>query len=253
MEVSKQYPGVLFRSFLRTIGGRSTDAGISARFGHKVFGQITKSFAVHQGRDESIGGGDGLIDGWPCGSRGRHHGPEVPSPRVRSHRRRIVEQSEALGTGPSGRGHVSHPRTARRHESPSTLRSTVDRETKQLGLKIAKSESQPRGREGRRQRSLVEIARRQPFGKGNKKVNKTWESIEQIPGSSDWLDGRKTPTGVGAFSESGKRQALYEEPPVVRLRLPPRRGWFRDLLAKGPLPQHGKRESGTLTFFQAMR
>ena len=26
---------------------------------------------------ESIGGGDGLIDGWPCGARGRHYGPEV--------------------------------------------------------------------------------------------------------------------------------------------------------------------------------
>ena len=30
-----------------------------------------------------------------------------------------------------------------------------------------------------------------------------------------------------------------EEPPLERLRQPPRRGWLRDLPAKGPLPQHG--------------
>ena len=75
---------------------------------------------------ESIGGGDGLIDGWPCGARGRHYGPEV-----------------------------------------------------------------------------------------------------------------QTQTGVGACSESGKRQTLNEEPPVARLRLPPRGGWLRDRPAKGPLLQHG--------------
>ena len=38
---------------------------------------------------------------------------------------------------------------------------------------------------------------------------------------------------VGACSESGNRQTLNEEP------LPPKRGWLRDLPAKGPLPHHG--------------
>ena len=42
----------------------------------------------------------------------------------------------------------------------------------------------------------------------------------------------QTQTDVRACSEN-------EEPPVARLRLPPRRGWLRDLPAKGPLPQHG--------------
>ena len=48
-----------------------------------------------------------------------------------------------------------------------------------------------------------------------------------------------THTGVEACSESGKKQTLNEEPPAAHLRLPPRRGWLRDLPAKGPLPQHG--------------
>ena len=29
------------------------------------------------------------------------------------------------------------------------------------------------------------------FGKGNKKGNKTWESIEQVPSSSEWVDGMR--------------------------------------------------------------
>ena len=127
--------------------GRSTAAGISARFGHEVFRQDYNEEILrseHQCRDESIGGGNRLIDGWPCGARGRHHGPEVPSPRVRCHRREIVEQSKALGTGPFGRSYVSHPRTARRCESPGAPRSTMDRETKQLDPKRARSESPPR-------------------------------------------------------------------------------------------------------------
>ena len=190
--------------------GGSTAAGISTRFDHEILGQDYNEENLrseHQCRDESIGGGDGLIDGWPCGARGRHHGPEVPSPRVRSHRREIVEQSEALGTGPSGRGHVSHPRAARRHESPSAPRSTVDRETKQLGLKRARSESQPAGREGQRQgRTPVEVARREPVREKNEKGNKTWESVEHIPGSSEWLDGKrpKRVWGPALSQEKGK-------------------------------------------------
>ena len=121
--------------------GGSTAAGISTRYGHEILRQDYNEEILrseHQCRDESIGGGDGLIDGWPCGARGRHHGPEVPSPRVRSHRRGVVEQSEALGTGPSGRSHVSHPRTARRHESPGAPRSTVDRESQAAGAQESK-------------------------------------------------------------------------------------------------------------------
>ena len=103
MEISKQYTGgapqVISPNHWKPSGvdgrhprctGRSTTTGIGARFGHKVFGQdyneeILRS--IHQCRDESIGRGNGLIDGWPCGTRGRHRGPEVPSPRIRCHRR----------------------------------------------------------------------------------------------------------------------------------------------------------------------
>ena len=182
---------------------------------------------------ESIVGGDGLIDGWPCGVRGRHYGPEVPSPRVRSHRRGVVEHSEALGTGPSGRSHVSHPRAARRHESPGAPRSTVDRETKQLGLVRARSESQPTGREGRRQgRTPVEVARREPVRERKQKGEQDLGEHRTDSWQQRVAGWEETQTGVGACSESGKRQTLNEEPPVAR-------GWLRDLPAKGPLPQHG--------------
>ena len=72
------------------------------------------------------------------------------------------------------------------------------------------------------------------FGKGNNKGNKTWESFEQIPGSSEWPDGKR-PKRVWGHALS-QRQTLNEEPPVTRLRLPPRRGWLRDLPAKDPFP-----------------
>ena len=206
---------------------------MSARFGHEVLRQDYNEEILrseHQCRDESIGGGNGLIDGWPCGARERHHGPEVPSPRVRSHRRGIVEQSEALGTVPFGRSYVSHPRTARRRESPGVPRSTVDRETKQLELKRARSEFQLAGREGLRQkRNPVEVARREPVRQRKQKGKQ--DLGEQRTGS--WqrrVAGReKTQTGVGAHSESGKRQTLNKESPVTRLRLPLRRGWLREL------------------------
>ena len=223
--------------------GRSTAAGISTRFGHEVLRQDYNEEILrseHQCRDESIGGGDGLIDGWPCEARGRHHGPEVPSPRVRSHRRGIVEQSEALGTGPIGRSHVSHPRTARRHESPGAPRSTVDRETNQLELKRARSECQSTGREWRHQgRNLVEIARREPVREKKQKGEQDLGEHRTDSWQQRVTGWEETQTGVGTCCESGKGQTLNEEPPVTRLRLRPRRGWLRDLPAKGPLPQHG--------------
>ena len=218
MEVSKQYlgeavprgtPQVFSPDHWKPSGddgghpgstGGSTAAGITARFGHEVFRQdyneeIFRS--EHQCRNESIGGGNGLIDGWPYGARGRHHGPEVPCPRVRCHRRGIVEQSEALGTGPFGRSYVSHPRTAGRYESPGAPRSTMDRETKQLDLKRARSESQPTGREGRQERNPVEVARREPVrqrkqkGKQDLKEQRTCSCQHRVAGR------KKTQTSVG--------------------------------------------------------
>ena len=54
-----------------------------------------------------------------------------------------MEQSEKSGTGPSGRGHLSHPTAAERYESAGAPRSTVARKAKQLGLKRPRSESLP--------------------------------------------------------------------------------------------------------------
>ena len=128
---------------------------------------------------------------------------------------RIVEQSEPLGTGPSGRGHVSHPRTVRRHESPGAPRSTVDRKTKQLGLKRARSESQPTGREGRRQgRNPVEVARREPVRERKQKGEQDLGEHRTDSWQQRVAGWEETQTGVGACSESGKRQTLNEEPPV---------------------------------------
>ena len=76
------------------------------------------------------------------------------------------------------------------------------------------------------------------FGKGNKKGNWTWESVEQIPASSEWLDGKRPKRVWGPALSQEKRQTLNEEPPVTRPPLPPKRSWLRDLPAKGPLPQH---------------
>ena len=257
MEVSKQYPGELLRSFLRTIGSQVVTTGdtqgalgevrllelvpdLATKYSDKITTRRSILRSEHQCRDESIGGGDGLIDGWPRGARGRHHGPEVPSPRVRSHRRGIVEQSEALGTGPIGRGHVSHTRTARRHESPGAPRSTVDRETKQLELKRTRSESQPTGREALRQeRNPVEVARREPVRERKQKGEQDLGEHRTDSWQQRVAGREETQTNVGACSESGKRQTLNEEPPVTRLRLPPRRGWLRDLPTKDPFPQHG--------------
>ena len=109
--------------------GRSMAAGICSRFGQEILRQDYNEEVLrsqHQCRDESIGGGDGLVDGWPCGASGRHQGSEA-----------------------------------------------------------------------------------------------------------------QTQTGVRACSESGNSQTLNEEPPMAHPRLPPKRGWLRDLPAKGPLPQHG--------------
>ena len=106
----------------------------------------------------------------------------------------------------------------------------MDRETKQLELKRARSESQPAGREGLRQeRNPVEVARREPVRQRKQKGKQ--DQGEQRTGSRQHrVAGReKTQTGVGACSESGKRQTLNEEPSVTRLRLPPKRGWLREL------------------------
>ena len=57
-------------------------------------------------------------------------------------------------------------------------------------------------------------------------------SIGGGDGLVDSGGARGRPTDVRACFEN-------EEPPIERLRLPPRRGWLRDLPAKGPHPQHG--------------
>ena len=192
--------------------GRSTATGISARFDHEVFGQdyneeILRS--IHQCRDKSIGRGNGLIDGRPCGARGRHHGPEVPSPRVRCHRRWIVEQSKALGTDPFGRSYVSNPGTARRYESPSASRSAMDREAIQLDLERTRSVSHPSGSEGLRQeRYPVEVTRREPVRQRKQKGKQSLG--EQRTGSGEHrVAGReKTQTsasvGPALSQERGK-------------------------------------------------
>ena len=208
--------------------GGSTATGISARFGHEAFGQdyneeIRRS--KHQCRDESIGRGNGLIDGQPCGTRnyfdGRHHGPEVPSPRERCHRREIVEQSKALGTGPFGRSYVSNPGTARRYESPGASRSAMDWDAKQLDLERTRSVSHPSGFEGLRQeRYPVEVTRREPV---RQRKQKRKQSLgEQRPGSIEWPDAKRPKRVWGP----AQRQAMNESPSVTYLWLPLRQGWF---------------------------
>ena len=210
--------------------GRSTTTGIGARFGHKVFGQdyneeILRSF--HQCRDESIGRGNGLVDGWPCGTRGRHHGPEVPSPRVRCYRREIVEQSKALETGSFGWCYVSNPRTARRYESPGASRSAMDQEAKQLDPERTGSVSHPSGGEGLRQNGTQwKSIEGNHFGKGNKKGNKAWDSNEQVPGSIELPDAKRPKRVWGPALSQEKREAMNESPPVTHLWLPLRQGCF---------------------------
>ena len=138
-----------------------------------------------------------------------------------------MEQSEALGTGPFGRSYVSNPRTARRCGSPGTSRSAIDREAKQLDLERTRSESQPSGREGLHQeRNPVEVTRREPVrqrkqkGKQNLGEQRTGSRQHRVAGRE------KTQTSLGACSESVKRQAMNENPPVMYLWLPPRQGWF---------------------------
>ena len=106
----------------------------------------------------------------------------------------------------------------------------MDRETQQLELKRARSESQPTGREGLRQeRNPVEVERREPVRQRKQKGKQ--DLGEQRTGSWQHRMARreKTQKSVGACSESGKRQTLNEEPPVTRLRLPPCRGWLCEL------------------------
>ena len=103
----------------------------------------------------------------------------------------------------------------------------MDRETKQLDLKRARSESQPTGREGLRQeRNPVEVARREPV-RQRKQEGKQDLGEQRTSSWQHRVAGReKTQTSVGACSESGKRQTLNESPPVTYLWLPPRQGWF---------------------------
>ena len=66
-------------------------------------------------------------------------------------------------------------------------------------------------------------------------------SIEAVPrGAPQVLSPDQGSTGGGdGLIDGWPCGAQNEEPPLARLRLPPRRGWLRDLPAKGPLPQHG--------------
>ena len=103
----------------------------------------------------------------------------------------------------------------------------MDREAKQLDLKRARSESQPSGGEGLRQeRNPVEVTRREPVrqrkqkGKQNLGEQRTGSWQHRVAGRE------KTQTSVEACSESAKRQAMNESPPVTYLWLPPRQSWF---------------------------
>ena len=116
VRIQSNTPGGLLRSFLRTIGSQVVTTGdTQGALGEvrllesvpdlatKYLDKITtrRSFAVSTSAEMRVlAEVTGLVDGLPCGARGRHHGPEVPSPRVRCHRRGIVEQSKAFGTGP---------------------------------------------------------------------------------------------------------------------------------------------------------
>ena len=72
------------------------------------------------------------------------------------------------------------------------------------------------------------------------------ESIEAVPsGPPQVLSPDQRSIGDGLIDSCGAPErptdvrACFEREPPERLRRPPRRGWLRDLPAKGPLPQHG--------------
>ena len=226
MEVSKQYPGGLLRSFLQTIGsqvvttGDSQGAlgevrllGISARFGHEVFRQDYKEEILRsedQCRDESIGGGNGLIDGWPCGARGRHHGPEVPSSLEyvateggswsKAKHLELAPLDGATSLTPGLRGDMN--RQARRDQRwtgrPSnwTSREQDQNPSRQGAKGSAKNGTQWKSREGN------QFGQRKQKGKQDLGEQRTGSWQHRVAGRE------KTQTCVGACSESRKRQAM---------------------------------------------
>ena len=73
------------------------------------------------------------------------------------------------------------------------------------------------------------------------------ESIEAVPRESPQVlspDQTRIGGGNGLIDSCGTRErptdvsACFESEPSEHLRQPPRRGWLRDLPAKGPLPQN---------------
>ena len=83
---------------------------------------------------------------------------------------------------------------------------------------------------------------------GSRAKQRRNESIEAVPrGPPQVLSPDQTSIGGGdgLIDSCGTRErptdvrACFEREPPERLQRPPRRGWLRDLPAKGPLPQHG--------------